>query len=481
MVPRKGVRPLTVTPPPSLSLSFSLLSLSPFVMPLACTVCSRGTSGGSRACLRVPLMCAQCCRNNGGCARHVQQSQPAQQVPLAQPLPPVQLLPLAQPVVDPAAPALSQLTTLLQQLTALLPALAAAAPHPPPPASLVLLPVPPQPPAQPLAQLPLPPQLPASSAVVNGQQVGVVLGLGGMPPPPLPPALWPPPPPAPASHLAAYPPPIGSVGPSQLLSQAQSSAQVSPQHIQHSAAAPTQLLLGSGVLQASGSGQVDVRLHHTGQFANTYPCDPSTAGTRLSRMPMGLLPVTPERTGKPPKSAEELQEVLTHWLRNEPELQRDGHRQAFEDYVAKTVLLAKDYGISLGLNYHAEVVKALLHQPFPLYDPYLHGPVFQTAHLSLVMGKSKLGVATRSSFRRGNGGSKSTAAPPQTPVGSKRKAASSAAASTSPQAECSIPGHVGHTNADCRWQQQQKQLKAKKAKGSAPATTPAPAAASDSD
>ena len=262
--------------------------------------------------------------------------------PPDQPLPPALLLP------GPVAPALSQLTTLLQQLTALLPALAAAAPapQPPPPAPQVPLPVPPPPPAQPLAQLPFPSQPAASSAVVNGQPVGVALGLSGIPPPPLPPGLWPPPPPPPASHLAAYPPPIGSVGPSQLLSQAQSAVQVSPQHIHQSAAAPTQLLLGSGVLQASGSGQVDVRLHHAGQFANTYLCDPSTAGTRLSRMPMGLLPITPERTGKPPKSAEELHEVLTHWLRNEPELQLDGHRQAYEDYVAKTVLLAKDYGIA---------------------------------------------------------------------------------------------------------------------------------------
>ena len=47
--------------------------------------------------------------------------------------------------------------------------------------------------------------------------------------------------------------------------------------------------------------------------------------------------------------------MLTHWLRNEPELQREGHRQAYEDYVSKTVLLAKDYGISIALAYHAEV------------------------------------------------------------------------------------------------------------------------------
>jgi hypothetical protein len=49
---------------------------------------------------------------------------------------------------------------------------------------------------------------------------------------------------------------------------------------------------------------------------------------------------------------------------------------------------------------------------------------------------------------------------------------------TNPQAECSIPGHVGHTNATCRWQLLQKQPK-KKTKGSAAAT--ASAAASDND
>ena len=235
--------------------------------------------------------------------------------------------------------------------------------------------------------------------------------------------------------------------------------------------------MGGGVLRASGSGLVDLHLRHTGQSSNTYPCDPSTAGTRLSRMPVGVLPhLTPERTGKPPKSAEELLEVLTHWLRNQPELQREGHRQAYEDYVSKTVLLAEDYAISVALAYHAEVGKALLHQPFPLYDPYLDGPVFQSAHIALVMGKPKLGVSIRSAFRR-NGGGKSAVDTSLPSAGRKRKAS----ASTSPQAECSVPGHAGHTNADCRWQQQQKQSKKKKANSSGRPATPAAEAAVDSD
>ena len=328
--------------PLSLVLHLSLSLSCSCIMPPTCTQCAGGTSGGSRACLRAPVMCAKCCRNNVGCARHVvdgaalpQQPQP---VPQALPQPPVALPQApAQPPPDPASAvqALSQLSALVQQLLSLLPALAAATS-----AQQLLPPVPQaafpaQPAVAPLAQPALPPLL-------NSQPVGPVLSPVM---PPLPPGQWPPPPPPPPSHLAAYPPPLGGGGPSQLLGQAQSAAQVSPQPTHSSA--PTQLHLGGGILQASGSGLVDVHLRHSGQFSNTYPCDPSTVGTRLSRMPLGVLPVTPERTGKPPKSAEELREVLTHWLRNEPELQQDGHRQAYEDYVSKTVLFSKDYGISV--------------------------------------------------------------------------------------------------------------------------------------
>jgi hypothetical protein len=195
-------------------------------------------------------------------------------------------------------------------------------------------------------------------------------------------------------------------------------------------------------------------------------------------MPMGLLPVTPEKTGKPPKTPEEFHEVLTHWLRNQPELQQDGQRQAYEDYVSKTTLLAKDYGLSVALAYHAEVVKALLRQPFSLYDPYLHGPTYQAAYLSLVHGKPKLGARTFTRYGRGkaaSGASESSAG------GKKRKPS---AASTAAEADCSVPGHVGHTNADCRWQKLKKQKTSKKAKRSvstASSSAAASGAASDSD
>ena len=64
--------------------------------------------------------------------------------------------------------------------------------------------------------------------------------------------------------------------------------------------------------------------------------------------------------------------MLWHWLRNEPELQDATVRRPYEDYVTTTVLLAKDYGMPVALAYHAEVVKALLREPCPLYDPYKH-------------------------------------------------------------------------------------------------------------
>lgn len=195
-------------------------------------------------------------------------------------------------------------------------------------------------------------------------------------------------------------------------------------------------------------------------------------------MPLGVLPITPERTGKPPKTAEEFHEVLTHWLRNQPELQQDGQRQAYEDYVSKTVLLAKDYGLPVCLAYHADAVKALLHQPFPLYDPYIHGPIYQAAYLSLIHGKPKLGVATRTAFRRSGGGRAAFGAP-EPSRGKKRKTSTSSNA----QADCSVPGHTGHTNADCRWQKLKRHpnKKAKASASSAPSAAAASAAASDSD
>ena len=179
-------------------------------------------------------------------------------------------------------------------------------------------------------------------------------------------------------------------------------------------------------------------------------------------MPTGILPVNPTRTGKPPKNAEEFNTVLWHWLRNEPDLQDATVRRPYEDYVTTTVLLAKDYGMPVALAYHAEVVKALLREPCPLYDPYKHGDVYQPAYQALVHGKPKVGATTtRSASKRGQ----SWVTPAQTGVGAKRKRNASA----SPQDDCDIPGHIGHTNADCRYQLLKKRPKKKKAKGSDPA------------
>ena len=472
-------------------------------------------------------MCAKCCRYNGGCGQHPpligaapapppqqppQLLQPQQAPPLQAPLPaqaaavPQQQPPQApapaqqQPDMAAAPGPVSQLAAILQQLTSLLPALAAAAQAPPPPPAALpapfaqpagpILPAPLIPPAAPVQPAPLapavlmqaPPLIPPAAPLQQAgpfaqpaapmqpqaaQHPAAPVAVNGLPP--MPPGLWPPPPVAPASHLAAYPPPIGNVGPAQLLSQAQSAAaQVSPQHT-HSLAA-TQLLCGNGVLQASGSGHVDVHLRHSGSLAaDAYPCDPSAAGTRLSRMPIGILPVNPEKTGKPPRTAEEFHDVLTQWLRNEPELQQDGQRQAYEDYVSKTVLFAKDYGLAISLAYHAEAVRALLHQPFPLYDPYLHGSIFHAAYQSLIHGKPKLGAAaaaSRSAFRRGRSG-KATFVASDSAAAAGKKRKSSSSSSSDPQAECSVTGHTGHTNADCRWQKQLKgQQSKKKAKAS---------------
>jgi hypothetical protein len=512
----------------------SILFLIRADMPPICSTCAGRTSGGSQACHRNPVMCAKCCRNNGGCGQHLApmaaaQAPPPQQAQVQpqQPHQPQQLQPqlapplhAAQPVQaaaahqqpaaalqqpDPPAAPSSQLTALLQQIAALLPALAAGAqaPPPPPPAALPAQPAPIVPPPAALQPAPPAPAVllqaapliqPAALAQQPGpfaqpgppvqqqlaQQPAGPVAINGLPP--MPPGLWPlqPPPMPPASHLAAYPPPIGNVGPAQLLSQAQSAAPVSSQHT-HSLAA-TQLLCSNGVLQASGSGHVDLHLRHAGSLASdAYPCDPSTAGTRLSRMPLGILPVNPEKTGKAPTTAEDLHAVLTYWIRNQPELQQDGQRQAYEDYVSKTTGFAKDYGLGISLAYHAEAVKAMLHQPFPLYDPYLHGSSFQAAYQTLVHGKPLLSAAApRAAFRRGRSG-KATFVASDSASGKKRKSSSS----SSPQAECSVAGHSGHLNADCRWQKLKKQQSKKKAKTSrssaAGGTAAAAPATSDSD
>ena len=162
-------------------------------------------------------------------------------------------------------------------------------------------------------------------------------------------------------------------------------------------------------------------------------------------MSMGVLPINPERTGKPPKTVDEFRAILTHWIRSQPELQQDGHRQAHEDYVMTTIMFGKDYGLPVALAYHLEVIRAMMHKPFALYDPYIHGPVYYDAYHSLVEGKSKVGTAART-FRRGGAGTAaaSTSDPPSS--GKKRKAPASSDAKDA----CSVPGHHGHTNADCR-------------------------------
>ena len=306
---------------------------------------------------------------------------------------------------------------------------------------------------------------PAAGQPAAGPQAFPPPGIADGSVPPLLLGLLPPPPPPPASHLNAYPPPIGSIGPAQLLGQAQSAAQVSPQ-CTHSPAT-MQLLCSNGPVLHTGSGNVAIGFSHpVPTAAGAYPTDPSTAGTQFSHMSLGVLPISPERTGKPPKTVDELRVILTHWLRNQPELQQDGHRQAYEDYVMTTIMFGKDYGLPVALTYHLEVIRAMMHKPFPLYDPCMHGPIYYAAYHSLVEGKSKVGTAART-FRRGGTGTAAANAPDPPSTGKKRKAPASSDAKDA----CSVPGHMGHTNAECRWQKQQKQPAGKKT------TAPAAAAA----
>ena len=180
--------------------------------PPTCTQCAGRTMGGSRACLRNPVMCAKCCRYHGGCARHT--ALPGAAAVAAAPLPPPAASPAQAAAPQPSAPSavvpppgsitaqLAQIWQALQHVSSVVAASSAAQVHLQPPQAVV-------PTSATTACSPHFRRLPCSRRPGNpllarSRSPPPGVADGSAPPPLL--GLLPPPPPPPASHLNAYPP-----------------------------------------------------------------------------------------------------------------------------------------------------------------------------------------------------------------------------------------------------------------------------------
>lgn len=206
-----GVRPSdSCTLVHSLSLSLPLfLSPSLHMLPPTCTQCAGRTMGGSRPCLRNPVMCAKCCRYHGGCARHT--ALPGAAAVAAAPLPPPAAAPAQAAAPQPSAPSaavpppgsitaqLAQIWQALQHVSSVVAASSAAQVPLQPPQAVV-----PFQPPQPVAPLQAADMQPAAGQPATGPQpvLPPAVADGSAPPPLL--GLLPPPSPPPASHLNVY-------------------------------------------------------------------------------------------------------------------------------------------------------------------------------------------------------------------------------------------------------------------------------------
>ena len=275
---------------------------------------------------------------------------------------------------------------------------------------------------------------------------------------------------APASHLAAFPPPIGGVNPAQLLGQAQPAAVSAP-----SVQPPLNFAIGLGNVGINSAFGASSAARDSAQ----YPRDPALASSPAAWLPLALAPVRPERSDKKPRTVEELSALLDVWLQSDPSLQTDTAKlHAFHGYAKDVIAIAHDYGVPWALGYHAEAVKAWTHLPEPLYCPIKHGPRCQLAFLQHAQ---RVKPTTGTRFAGSRFGTRSGTPPSSAPTAASGTRKRKPKCSESPDDICALHPLSSHTNAECREQHPELALQAKKKAAAAKAKRTKRVLASDSE
>jgi hypothetical protein len=253
-----------------------------------------------------------------------------------------------------------------------------------------------------------------------------------------------------ASHLSAFPSPVGGVNATQLLNAARTSSEVSD-HPQHSDSSVG--LTNSPI--SSGGGHVTVSSNNHVHLPVGYSSTSnSLLRTMFTGLPTVLRPPCPSETDKEPRSMDALSTLLWDWVHQDASLSADHHLyQAAIKYVNQTLEFGRLASASHAFAYHKEAVQATTRVP-PLWDPLTGGEIYTLAYIRHIV--PHVGRTTKRFTPAAKSGETANA----TSTGpNKKRSRPSPPAVVVPTEECWL--HGVHTNADCNWQQSRTK-KAKK-------------------
>jgi hypothetical protein len=256
----------------------------------------------------------------------------------------------------------------------------------------------------------------------------------------------PPPPPVP-SHLSSFPPPLGGANPTQLLSSAQATAQVSQSsHTPHTTAL--------NYSPVSGQASVEVNQHfHVNPSSTARQLVSNLSDSIFAGLPDCAKPTPPSLSTKPPKTVDELRNVLDDWFYNDDDIQHDRVKaNAVTAYCNKTIKYAYEAGAAQAFLYHLEAVKAATRRPHALWDPVTGGDTYFPARHQYIDPFVNGSRSNKSSSSR-------TAGKENRRLSLNKKRTAPAEASSDPADPCSWTGHRGHTNGECKVQAAAKRAK----------------------
>jgi hypothetical protein len=259
---------------------------------------------------------------------------------------------------------------------------------------------------------------------------------------------------APASHLSAFPSPVGGVNASQLLNAARASSSEVSAHPQYSDSSVG--LTNSPI--SSGGGNVTVSSNNHVHLPGGYSATSNPLlRTMFTGLPTILRPPCPSETDKEPRSMDALSTLLWDWVHQDASLSAD-HRlyQAAIKYVNQTLEFGRLASASHAFAYHKEAVQATTRVP-PLWDPLTGGEIYTLAYIRHIV--PHVGRTAKRFNPPATAKSGETAASSTSTGQSKKRSRPSPPAVIVPTEECWL--HGVHTNADCNWQQHRTK-KAKK-------------------
>jgi hypothetical protein len=188
---------------------------------------------------------------------------------------------------------------------------------------------------------------------------------------------------------------------------------------------------------------------------------PASTGRHAFFLPPSLVESKPAEAKKPPTTAEAFHDHVFMWMNNDPHVrdEPDTYR-AWVAYANKAASFAYMVGVQAALSYFHSTLRAIAHQPLPLYDPVQHGSIYQAAYLEHVLLQQH--TRQRSSY---TGKRKASDSPPlKQPA--KRKTANPATPSESAGTSPLCPRHPNgnHTAAECNALKRRSPTEAKKEK-----------------